>query len=74
MEHIDDHDLERYYLGMVHGRELSRMEKHLLWCDACVHHAYIAQDYIDAMRAAIIQGTFDVDWLARKPVQTGRRI
>jgi hypothetical protein len=41
--HIDDHDLERYYLGMVKDEsELATLEEHLLWCCACVDRAEAA--------------------------------
>ena len=50
-EHISDHDLERYYLGMVtEEEELATLEEHLLWCPSCVERAEEAQDYVDAMR------------------------
>jgi Bifunctional DNA primase/polymerase, N-terminal len=32
--HIDDHDLERYHLGMVTESELAPLEEHLLWYGA----------------------------------------
>jgi hypothetical protein len=36
MEHICDHDLERYHLGMVKDEaELAAIEEHLLWCHIC---------------------------------------
>ena len=35
--HIDDHDLERYHLGMVKEEaKLAALEEHLLWCGPCV--------------------------------------
>ena len=38
--HIDDHDLERYHLGMVKDEaELAALEEHLLWCSAWVDRA-----------------------------------
>jgi len=52
-EHISDHDLERYYLGMVTDEEeLALLEEHLLWCVQCVEQAEETQDYVDAMRVA----------------------
>jgi hypothetical protein len=48
-----DHDLERYYLGMVKDEaELGALEEHLLWCSACVERAAATADYVDAVRAA----------------------
>ena len=39
-EHISDHDLQRYYLGMVTDEEeLAALEGHLLWCAWCVGRA-----------------------------------
>jgi hypothetical protein len=64
MEHISDHDLERYHLGMVKDEaELAPLEEHLLWCPECVKRAEEAADYVDALRAAIIVGNFDLNWL-----------
>jgi hypothetical protein len=56
--HISDEGLERYYLGMVTDEsELAPLEEHLLACPACVRRAEEAQD---SMRAAIIDGDFDL--------------
>jgi anti-sigma factor RsiW len=53
-EHISDHDLERYYLGMItDDDELERLEEHLLCCPPCVERAEETQDYVDAMRVAL---------------------
>jgi anti-sigma factor RsiW len=60
MAHISDDDLERYYLGMlVEEPDLGCLEEHLLACSACAARAAEAQDYIDAVRAAIIAGGYD---------------
>lgn len=54
--HISDHNLERYYLGMVSDEaELASLEEHLLSCDWCAERAEQAQDYVDAMRRAILE-------------------
>jgi hypothetical protein len=54
-EHISDHDLERYYLGMLtEEEELAPLEEHLLWCSSCLDRAEEAQDYVDAMRATLL--------------------
>jgi hypothetical protein len=51
--HIDDHDLERYHLGMVKDQsELAALEEHLLWCGACGDRAEATARYVDAVRAA----------------------
>jgi hypothetical protein len=51
--HIDDHDLERYHLGMVKDEaELAALEEHLLWCGACVDRAEAVAQYVDAVRGA----------------------
>jgi hypothetical protein len=51
-EHIDDHDQERYYLGMVtEDGELSRLEEHILCCARCAERAEHVQRYVDAIRA-----------------------
>jgi hypothetical protein len=46
-DHIDNHDLDRYHLGMVKDEaELTALEAHLLWCPACVKRAEEAADYL----------------------------
>ena len=58
--HISDHDLERYYLGMVSDEiELAPLEEHLLSCSECVARAEQTQEHVDAVRAGIIAGNFD---------------
>ena len=53
--HITDHDLERYYLGMVTKKaELAPVEEHILACPVCAERADEAQAYVDAIRAAAI--------------------
>lgn len=60
-QHIADENLERYYLGMVKDEaELAPLEEHLLACPQCVERAEEAADYVDAMRAGIIEGNFDL--------------
>jgi hypothetical protein len=54
--HITDHDLERYYLGMVKDEaELAGLEEHILACPPCAERADEAQDYVDAMRGAALE-------------------
>jgi hypothetical protein len=54
-EHVSDHDLERYYLGMViREDELADLEEHLLGCPSCVERAEETQDYMDAIRVALL--------------------
>jgi hypothetical protein len=61
MEHISDHDLERYHLGMVEEEsELAALEEHLLGCPSCAERAEESAAYVDLMRAAIIEGDWDV--------------
>jgi hypothetical protein len=69
MKHISDDDLERYYLGMVRpdSEEDAAIEEHLLACNDCVVRAAETQDYVDAMRAAIIRGNFDLDVVSIRP-------
>jgi anti-sigma factor RsiW len=55
VNHISDHDLERYYLGMVKDAvELAVLEEHLLTCPACVERAEFTQNYVDALRAGLV--------------------
>ena len=62
MEHVTDHDLERFYLGMVPdgSPEEQAIEEHLLWCRECVARAEASDGYVDAIRAATIRGNFDL--------------
>ena len=53
--HIDDHDLERYFLGMLTEEcELAPLEAHLLACTCCAHRAGEAKNYVNAMRVAAL--------------------
>jgi hypothetical protein len=54
--HISDHDLARYYLGMMRDNEaeLAPLEEHLLMCEACVDRAEDTQDYVDVMRVGLM--------------------
>ncbi len=62
MEHISDHDLERYHLGMVLDEaELASLEEHLLVCSDCIDLAEKTAEYVDFLRAAVIAGNFDLD-------------
>lgn len=62
MNHIADHDLERYYLGMIRNEaELAPFEEHLLACAGCAERAEEAADYVDAMRGGSILGDFDLE-------------
>jgi hypothetical protein len=62
MDHISDYDLERYHLGMIEDEAaLAALEEHLLWCALCVDRAEKAADYVDMIRAAIMEGDFDLD-------------
>ena len=62
MNHISAYDLERYHLGMVVDEaELAPIEEHLLWCPKCVERAEESADYVDAIRAGIILGNFDLE-------------
>ena len=61
-EHLTDHDLERYCLGMItQEEELASVEEHLLCCPHCVGRAEETQNYVDLMRAAIIRGSYDLE-------------
>ena len=54
--HINEHDLERYHLGMVKDEaELAALEEHLLWSDICLSRAEGMADHVDAVRVACLQ-------------------
>jgi hypothetical protein len=66
MEHISDHDLDRYYLGMVVDEaELAPLEEHLLCCHGCLERAENSGKDIDTLRAAMVAGNFDLEDLVR---------
>jgi anti-sigma factor RsiW len=61
MEHISDHDLESYHLGMVVDEaELAPLEEHLLACPACVARVEAAAAYVEALQTAMTVGNFDL--------------
>jgi hypothetical protein len=57
VEHISDHDLERYYLGMVadDSEELASIEEHLLSCEDCELRYGLTEDYVDFLRIALLR-------------------
>ena len=63
MDHIGDHDLERYHLGMIRDEaELAPFEEHLLACAQCTERAEETAEYVDAIRQGIILGDFYLDF------------
>jgi hypothetical protein len=62
MDHISDHDLERYHLGMVTDEpKLAAIEEHYLGCPECAKRAEESAGYVDAIRAGIVKGNFDLE-------------
>ena len=60
--HLSDHDLERYHLGRVTDEaELARLEEHYLGCPECAKRAEESAGDVDAIRAGIITGDFDLE-------------
>ena len=54
--HISDHELERYYPGMVTADvELALLEEHVLACPSCAGRADGVQDYVEAVRVAVLR-------------------
>ena len=41
--------------------ELALLEEHLLACPSCVERAEEVQNYVEAIRAAIVEGGFDLE-------------
>jgi hypothetical protein len=63
MDHLSDLDLERYHLGMVKDEdELAALEEHYMECSECAKRVEEAADYVDAMRAGIVRGNFDLSF------------
>jgi hypothetical protein len=46
---------------MFDNQKLAQLEDHLLACAACVERAEKAATYVDALRAAMIVGNFDLE-------------
>jgi hypothetical protein len=60
MKHISEHDLERYYLGMIKDEaELAPLEEHLLWCSKCIERAEAVDSYVDHIRIALLRARGD---------------
>ena len=56
LDHLTDHDLEQYYLGILgEGAELAALEEHLLGCPECVARAEASDAYVDAIRSALLR-------------------
>lgn len=59
--HISEHDLERFYLGMiVQEDELATIEEHLLACPECVARAEASDECVDIIRGSLIAGDYDL--------------
>jgi hypothetical protein len=69
--HLTDNDLERYHLGMVKCEAaLARIEAHYLGCPRCAERTREAADYVDALRAGIIEEDYDMQYrTARDPLR-----
>jgi hypothetical protein len=75
MRHISDHDLERYYLGVVKDdAELADLEDHLFACPDCVARAEISDDYVNLIRWALVEGDWDLPKGASWPKPLPSRI
>ena len=61
MNHIPDHYLVRYHLGMVVDEKLAALKEHLLACPDCVTRAEKTAEYIDAVRGGLIDGNPDLE-------------
>ena len=56
MEHISDHDLERYYLGVITDEaELPPLEEHLLSCHRCLDRIELVEAGVDMIRVALLR-------------------
>lgn len=54
-DHITNHDLELYYLGMLRSStSVMRLQEHLATCPQCVRRAITTADYIESMQRALI--------------------
>ena len=60
MNHLSDHDLERYHLGMIVDEvELAPLEEHILGCPECAERAEQAAEYVDTLdRKSVLRSTF----------------
>jgi hypothetical protein len=46
---------------IAEGPELATLEEHLLVCAECIERAEATKAYMDAIRAGIIQGKWDLE-------------
>lgn len=54
-DHITDHDLELYYLGMLRSStDVMRLQEHLATCRQCVRQAISTADYIETLQRALL--------------------
>jgi hypothetical protein len=54
--HLDDHDLERYYLGQIEDQEeLAHLEEHYLNCPCCAERVAEIEDEVDAIQVALLR-------------------
>jgi hypothetical protein len=61
-DHPSDHDLERHHLGMMTDEsELAAFDEQLLGRGSCAERAYLATDYVHAIRAGIIKSDFELE-------------
>jgi hypothetical protein len=55
-QHVTDHDLERYCLGLVKDEtELPDLEENIVARGSCADWAAEVQDYVDSMRVAALK-------------------
>lgn len=55
-KHLDDHDLERYYLGQIENEaELAPLEEHYLGCPCCAARAEQIEEDVEALRVDLLR-------------------
>jgi hypothetical protein len=53
-DYLDDHDLDRYYLGQIEDQEeLAHLEEHYLNCPCWAEQVAVIEDVVDAIRVAL---------------------
>jgi anti-sigma factor RsiW len=55
-QHLDDHDLERYYLGQIEDEEeLANLEEHYLGCPRCAERVAEIEDEVEAIQVRLLR-------------------
>ena len=71
-QHITVEEIKAYVLRSVSEPELSVIQQHLRWCQECTDRVAAMERFIARVRAGIIRGGFEVEFLAEEFKPKGR--